>query len=291
MIKPKYLNNFLNGNIGDNDNLYEYSKLSIEDKQLLQSEVQKLLKPELRELLLNNINDLYEREIYSNLGVHSTKHIEDVMLFSIIIGDNIGLNQNTLNLLIEASKYHDTGRVEDYDTQKVYYLNGKDHGDIHGSLSASKSLEDLKDKYNKEDLSLIATAIEYHAVIGDNIDVLKEICNKYEIDTNNIKIMDKVIKLAYSLKDADALDRARFLYTSNGFVNPKYLRYDISKSLIKVSEQINEGYALNDLNELCLNRPDLEPKINQKLEETNNPKEVIRLYRHGYLVSSNNLKL
>ena len=83
----------------------------------------------------------------------------------------------------------------------------------------------------------------------------------------------RVRKMAEVLKDADALDRTRFINKAR--LNPKFLQYDVSKHLIKFASSLQETYAISDLKEFHCNEPiDI-------LLQTYTPQEVLRTVRHN----------
>ena len=66
----------------------------------------------------------------------------------------------------------------------------------------------------------------------------QKICKKYEVKPENI---ERARYIADILKDADALDRCRFVNRAE--LNPNFLRFEESRSLVEVAKKINEGYA------------------------------------------------
>ena len=85
--------------------------------------------------------------------------------------------------------------------------------------------------------------------------------------------MLKVRKMSEVLKDADALDRTRFITKAR--LNPDYLEYDVSKKLIKFASSLQETYALEDLKEF-----QCEDAVSVLLEGYT-PQEVLRNIRHS----------
>lgn len=283
----KYINSFLEGKISDTDFLHELRQsnniVKLDYPQLSVTEAKVYLTEDVRKLLTDNIDDMYQKSIYGNVpGVHSTKHIEDVMLFATIIGRTLNIENHDLQLLIEAAKYHDSGRIRDYDKKDYSYKNSDELVDRHGIASAKKAREELAGKYSEEDIKVIAIAIELH-VPRLNAQLIEELCQKYNVDTKDTKLVERITKLSLALKDADALDRTRFRASTSQFTNSDYLYLKISKSLIQIGAQINEKYAVDDINALKQAHPELISLLDEKLELTDNPKEVIRAYRKGYL--------
>lgn len=167
------------------------------------------------------IRDFYNNNLYNiDIPEHNIDHVERVLFYSMYMGEELGLTPQQMNLLVEAAKYHDSGRI-DLRTDKN-----------HAELSAIKSLEDLKGKYDSKELDTIAAIIEYHEA-RDTAGELNRIFSKYNISPSEA---NDVYKIATILKDADALDRVRF--PNN--LNIKYLRNDLASRLVKSSYQIQE---------------------------------------------------
>lgn len=81
------------------------------------------------DVLLKFENEIYSEEINKNMKEHGQRHILDVLLYSIIIGESL-LNEHDLNLLLIAAKYHDVGRTEEngffeirWTQQNVFVIN------------------------------------------------------------------------------------------------------------------------------------------------------------------------
>lgn len=267
---PLYVISFLDGSIDDDKFLSDYKNLDIYSEQLSASEVLSIIDAKLEERIYSAISDIYKYKVYdTSLGAHSTRHIEDVILFSAIIGKCEKLSDHDLDLLLEAAKYHDCGRTTDRHSK-------------HAEVGAIKARKLLKDKYSEEDINLIANAINYHE-IPDDEEVFKKMCQLNGIDINNKELYIKAKQIAYCLKDADAIDRTRFVSSSRAFLREDMLRYTISKSLIKVGEQINESYAVSDFLRTTTEKPEDSMELFEELQRNPNPKEVMRNYRKGYL--------
>lgn len=167
-------------------------------------------KTEAREI---KMSDLYKDVIMQE---HGTEHVDDVLFNAMYIGKKEGLNGKEMNLLIEAAKFHDCGRE----------LQGYKHG-MQGAMNSEKW---LSIGYNDNDIANIQAAIEYHAMPDGTI---TEVLDKYNIPSDQ---RESVTKIANILKDADALDRARF----PGNLDPQFLRTDTSKTMLKANYQIQE---------------------------------------------------
>ena len=152
--------------------------------------------------------------------MHGAAHNERVAMFAFSMGVLSGLSDEEQKIIIEAAKYHDIGRRNDEDD------------DEHGRRSAEKL-----DKYNiEEDL------------MGESRNILKAICIGHSIDDKDfgnimkeleIKDKNKCQKLFEILKDADALDRARF---SGPCIDTNYLRTKYSEMMIPAAYELYENY-------------------------------------------------
>ncbi len=267
---PLYVMSFLQGTIKDDQFLSDYKNLSLNSEQLSATEVFEMIDDNLEAKIYDTVSDIYKHSIYASvLGAHSTRHIEDVILFSAIIGKNQNLSSHDMNLLLEAAKYHDCGRINDRNTE-------------HAKIGAVKARKVLSNSYDIEDVNLIANAIAYHEVPDDEA-TFKKMCISNGIDVSDKDLYARAKQIAYCLKDADAVDRTRFISSSRAFVREHMLRYDISKSLIKVGEQINESYAVSDFLKTVSENSDDSIMLFEALQNNPNPKEVMRSYRKGYL--------
>ena len=180
------------------------------------------------------VRDLYNKNLYQfNIPEHNIDHVERVLFYSMYMAEELGLTPQQMNILVEAAKYHDSGRVNLHtDTN-------------HAELSAIKLIDDLEGKYPPEDLNIMAAVIEYHEA-GDSMADVNKIFSKYNIEPNEVA---DVYKMATILKDADALDRVRF--PNN--LKTEYLRNHLASQLVKSSYQIQELRAHEILSNDFLN--------------------------------------
>lgn len=210
-------------------------------------------------------NEIKEENVNGKLNVHGQRHIKNVLLYSALIGQSVIQDKHDLDLIMLSAKYHDIGRKTDAHEE-------------HAKASAKIAIEKLKDKCTPEDLSIIRTIIEFHETpreIANVNQLFFEIARKNGITDDQ---MLRVRRMAEVLKDADALDRTRFINKAR--LNPEFLQYKVSKQLIKFASSLQETYALNDLKEFHCDE-----EINILLH-TYTPQEVLRTIRHstkGYL--------
>ena len=83
----------------------------------------------------------------------------------------------------------------------------------------------------------------------------------------------RVRQMAEVLKDADALDRTRFINKAR--LNPEFLQFDVSKQLVKFASSLQETYAISDLKEF-----QCDEAINILLQ-IYTPQEVLRTIRQS----------
>ena len=205
-------------------------------------------------------NEIKEENVNSRLKAHGQRHIKNVLLYSTLIGQSVVQDKHDLDLIMLSAKYHDIGRKTDAHEE-------------HAEESAKIAIDKLKEKCSPEDLSIISTIIEFHETPRNlsNVDELFiNIAKKNGVPDEQIP---KVRQMAEVLKDADALDRTRFINKAR--LNPDYLKYDISKQLIRFASSLQETYALHDLKEY-----NCDEAINVLLQSYT-PQEVIRTIRHS----------
>lgn len=155
----------------------------------------------------NKVKNFRTEYIYHS-EMHGIFHNIRVAMLSYYISVQLGLSLKEQELMIDAAFYHDIGRINDIDDV------------FHGNRSASM-IDDIilnQDKQYTDNLKMVITC---HSHEDDEI---KNLIQNSELDFESTKI------LVYILKDTDALDRIRF----DG-LDPKYLRLDISKTLLNAS--------------------------------------------------------
>lgn len=175
---------------------------------------------------------------------HKLEHIQKVLLFSQTIAQNENIDENQTKILLVSVAFHDCGRIKDRD-------NG-----IHGLESAKIAGEYFRQNVNnpygivRSEIGIIQSTIEYHVEeehIPGQIDEikLKDICNKYGV---NVGEYEKVKQISAILKDADALDRTRFVSGSD--LNSNFLRTSTAKKIemIEFAKKINNEFARQVIN-------------------------------------------
>lgn len=190
------------------------------------------------------LESISNSEFYKNdtpeLGKqHKLGHVQKVMLFSQIIAQNENIDSDLIKTLLVSAAFHDCGRIKDRD-------NGE-HGQSSAKIAGEYFKQNINNSYGIEEneIRMLQTAIEYHVVeehIQGQIDEirLKEICNKYGV---SIDEYEKVKQISAILKDADALDRTRFVSGSD--LNPSFLRTSTAKKIdmIEFAKKINNEFA------------------------------------------------
>lgn len=185
------------------------------------------------------VKEIEEMPEYQDKGIHSKRHIQDVALFSYMIANKENkLDDECKNLLLEAAKYHDSGRNEEFHNGRR--VDGKEEHAIYSTRVAKTHLKEQGMEESK--IAMINVVILYHEHSEKNKNEFDEkefqkMCLRFgvkEEDVNNTRLMCKY------LKDADALDRTRF--QGKASLNPRYLRTDTAKSLIGEARRINERY-------------------------------------------------
>lgn len=189
-------------------------------------------------------SDIYKGDTPELSYQHKIGHIQRVLLFSQIIAQNENFEKNRINILLTAVAFHDCGRKKDRD-------NGE-HGVSSAKIVGEFFRKNINNPYGikSNEVGIVQVPIEYHVVVDEipgQVDrkKLEEMCNKYNVRKEDFEV---VIQIAEILKDADALDRMRFVSGNN--LDSRFLRTSTAKkqSMIDFSKKINEEYANQIIN-------------------------------------------
>jgi len=262
------------GEIKNDNCLYEYN-LYVKNKllfeQLTMEEALSKLSEEQRESLFLNISKIEKEGLYQNgeNSINSRRHIENVLLFASIISSDLELSELDRDVLLLATLYHEAGEKGN-----------------NGKSSSILAREKLQGNYPEEFIQMVQAVIEYHEVMEKQKETgsvkdskLIEICQSLGIDIKDEELMQRLITITTILKDANMLDRTRFIATSKEFIDLDSLHYPISNQLIRVGMQINEHYAKKDLERLIAEKSDSYDIITMTLQKTKNPKVAIQAYK------------
>lgn len=205
-----------------------------------ESEIDFAIPKEIKKIFETDIRSIANTDYYEHNKAHSIEHIEKVMLFSLMLAKNEGVDDKDTKALLVAAAFHDS------------YRAGNDGDEEHAIGSAKKTKEyfesNLDNSYgiDAEDIPLIQVAIAYHEYeekIKGKVDraQISKLCEEYGYTGD----FERVVQISTILKDADALDRERF--GNRGKLNPKYLRTNSAKStnMIFFAQKVNGIYAKN----------------------------------------------
>ncbi len=168
-------------------------------------------------LLLQTLEELKQEELFVS-HMHGLGHIERTILQGGFCAMDQHLSEADTRLLLAACSYHDVGRINDW------------VDDLHGHRSAQQ-LARLT-PYRGEELLLIQGAVDAHS--------RRDVVLEATIDHYGAADRPRAIRLAKLLKDADGLDRARL-----GDLDPKYLRFDTSRTRVKLAEEVYAAYQIS----------------------------------------------
>lgn len=171
----------------------------------------------LKETYINQMKNFNTEILYKSDG-HGINHNIRVCFFAYIISTNENISPRDFELIIEACKYHDIGRINDVEDE------------FHGYRSANKLIF-LQDKYTEEEMNYIKTIVTTHSRKDKEFD-------KIAIK-NKIKDINRCKKLHEILKDSDGLDRVRLHCP---YVNIKYLRTTTGKRMIPFAHELYSNY-------------------------------------------------
>ena len=194
---------------------------------------------------------------------HGRRHINNVVLFSYLIAQKDGKIAGDMDLIIQAAKYHDVGRDGVWNGLGAGKRHDKDEvphaypSALAAEFYMKKELNpDGSRKYSDSQIALVKVAIEYHEVYEQdknkfNEDVFNGLCKKEKVRPED---MEKCKLMCIYLKDADALDRTRFLYQDKNVMHYtdfkdnldiRYLRTDIAVALRDFARGINDRHYAN----------------------------------------------
>ena len=213
---------------------------------------------------IEEIKNLREYDIPDgNPDWHGRRHINDVVLFSYLIAKNEGKIGNNMDLVLQAAKYHDVGR----DGMWNGLGEGRRHDEdvIPHAYPSAQAAEfymkkelnpDGSRKYSDSQISMVKVAIEYHEVNENNknvfnTDVFLSLCKQEKVRPDDLELART---LCVYLKDADALDRTRFIikddkamfsseYKDN--LDIMYLRTNSAIALRDYARSINDIHYKN----------------------------------------------
>lgn len=188
------------------------------------------------------IRNISQTPYYDMNKYHSLSHIQKVVMFSGILARNENLSSEDIQILLVSAAFHDSGRE-----------GAEEENDNHAIASAKQVKEYFENNPNNpfgitsENISIIQAAIEYHEHKEQEKGVtdrekLNDLSYKYNIDYNYDKFTS-LVKISELLKDADALDRARFGKKNENrwSLDAKYLKSETAKSIsmLRFSEGCN----------------------------------------------------
>lgn len=194
---------------------------------------------------------------------HGRRHINNVVLFSYLIAQKEGKMGNDMDLVIQAAKYHDVGRDGVWNGLGAGKRHDKDvvphayPSALAAEFYMKKELNpDGSRKYTDSQIALVKVAIEYHEVYENkknefNVDIFNGLCKKEKVRPED---MEKCKNMCVYLKDADALDRTRFVYEDRNVMHYtdfkdnldiRYLRTDVAIALRDFARSINDKHYAN----------------------------------------------
>lgn len=176
--------------------------------------------------LFDNYKDVLRELSFNKIDGHDKNHSLRVLFLALIIGYELDLTDEDAELLAIACINHDRGRKHD----RKCTNHGKESFKI---FSEEGFLEDVYTEYfiDENEVEFLLT---YHCKDDKEAE---EFSNKNFVEEGK----DRLLKLLYILKDADALDRVRFGIKD---LDMNYLRFDISKKLTLLANLCLKGLKL-----------------------------------------------
>ena len=147
-------------------------------------------------------------------GIHGVLHAKRVLFLSLILAHINKLSLDDVNVLVQASLYHDIGRTGD----GVCYEHGR-------NSFRKMTSQGLVKMVGLEDEGILQFVVENHCI--KDAAAIKGISN-YRLSNH-----DRAIHLFKLFKDCDNLDRVRL-----GDLDVRHLRNQHSPGLVKVAGQL-----------------------------------------------------
>ena len=196
------------------DSFVKHMKDVFSDNEIISKELEKLDNDYLK-VYCDIMND-FRRDLLYVSDIHGINHNIRTSIFTLVISSSEKLPIEDFALALEGAKYHDTGRINDFED---YY---------HGKRS-SEIIDFLREKYSEEDLSYLKAIVEAHSIPDKEKDKM--------IDKYKLQDKERYYRLLNVLKDSDGLDRVRI-----NDLNPKYLRTEKAKELPDFAYELFENY-------------------------------------------------
>ena len=227
-----------------------------------------------KDKIFNTIRNISQTSYYDMNKYHSLSHIQKVIMFSGILAKNENLSSEETEILLASAAFHDSGR------------DGEEgENDNHALASARQVQEYFENNPNNpfgitaENISMIQAVIEYHEHKeqekgSTDIPELDRLFYKYNIDYEKF---GSLVRISNLLKDADALDRARFGKKNENrwSLDARYLKSDTAKSIsmLRLSEECNFMFKERENpNSERLSENDVEEIFESELDEFNRAK-------------------
>lgn len=169
------------------------------------------------------VNNEEHKALYEHY-FHGIRHVDNVSIFSYYIAEKEAYTQKEIYLIMEAARYHDIGRTNDWEEGN------------HGYAGAKKYEEYRKEKMELQNIKIIKFLISSHDL--PNTNEIKPLASQMFKDLNENSI-EKLYNMANIIRDADALDRTRFNISEYDYLNPRYLKHDFAKEIIEVAQILN----------------------------------------------------
>lgn len=174
----------------------------------------------------DSLSDKFFSDTIGDLMDHGSAHSNKVGIIAYVLGKLDSLNDEDMEILLLAAKYHDIGRTDDYDDT------------VHGLKSVSIAKEhNLLGDFN--DSGYVYFLIESHSLPDDEMVKCME---KYSLEPNRAQ------KLYALFKDADGLERTRFdgINSTYSALKVKYLRTANARKLVKFAYILNSRCKIDE---------------------------------------------
>lgn len=234
------------------------STVDLEDENYDLNRLIQFTKNQNYERFYHVLDHLKERDLYhSKAGnlIHGPNHIERVLFYANVLANFYQISDEDYKILMDGASYHDSGRMGD--------LEDNCHGMYSAGMIENKILKNDSFYKVQENMNILKAIVDFHSCDDDRLDILLKNYNILEENQERAK------RLAYLLKDADALDRVRFIKSDRAYLNVDCLRTEEAKKMVNSAKELVGIYINPVINDYV--------NINEVEEKT---EEILDLHAH-----------
>ncbi len=244
-----------------NNDCYDYSSIRSNIIQAIQNNT-----------LIDKIVELEQDNIYKDNTPYNNRHFANMFLYA-------SLFYNTSSSYIYNIKLEEI--LDAIKFSQCSYMEGNDKKNTASALAKAETIMDSKG-YNDEQKEKIKILILLQNEKNLTPERVDEIFKEHRIAKNpfyNTQDLEHAVNIMH---DAMCLEHTRFI--TDGEIESRYFYDQSFYKFTKLAYQLQEGYAMIDLNEYIKDHPEIRTDILQA-EKNQNPQTIIRNLRKKRFVA------